>query len=277
MNTLTIAKKEFTELISNRLTLVIIIIYLLLIVKTLYDFNYIVSSQQDGKPQIAVSILGGIYYILTFYGSFICIIIGFLSIYTEIHRNAITTLLVKPIYRDNIINGKLLGAFCFIMCIFGLVTALFLSMIFIYYGNILYGINLINFFYRLLIVLCISFIYVAIYFSLSVLLTILIKDAAYALIAGIMIFIIFGIIPSVNFAGNIAFIFGIKEQASINILTELSPVGISNSITNSNLFDPSTSLQLALNSVYGEISKLILITVISLVFSYIVFMRRDIR
>jgi len=161
-NTLKIARKEFTDLIGNRLIIFIIFVYLFLIAKTIYDFHT-VTPENIKNGNLAMSLLMGLWYILTVYGTLVGIVLGFSSISSERKGNALNTLIVKPVYRDTIINGKLIGIFGFIICLFGIATFIYFSVLLIFYGNYI-GAIILNILVRLLFILFLSIIYVMIFF-----------------------------------------------------------------------------------------------------------------
>lgn len=124
---------------NSRLVLFIVIIFILLIFMTVYDFYKVVLIRYgETGSAIASTIINGLWFILTSYGSLVGIVIGFSSIASEMYGNTLNTLIVKPLYRDNIINGKLIGAIGFLICVFGLAIALFTSAMFVVAGNSFY-------------------------------------------------------------------------------------------------------------------------------------------
>jgi ABC-2 type transport system permease protein len=258
---------------NSRLVIFILIIYILLICKTLYDFyNSVLSNSIVGGNELAYLVLIGLNYILTYYGSFIGVIIGFSSIMSERNNGALKCLIVKPVYRDTIINGKLIGSFGFIACIFVLTIVLYTSSLLIIAGNAIAPIILVYLSY-LPVLFILSIIYVLIYLSLSLLLSILIDEQAFALIAGVILIFIFDIITSVNVAGFLTNIISPDNLNTLDFIERLSPSGIM-SFINHYLYVPNTTI--SIYSVELETMKLILYLVVIVILSYIAFIRRDI-
>jgi len=96
--------------------------------------------------------------VLTYFGCFISIIIGFSCIASDRHNNALNVLMTKPLYRDTIINGKIIGTFYFLICVYGLTVLLFMSSFLLLYGNILES-SIIDYLARIALILVIAVIY----------------------------------------------------------------------------------------------------------------------
>jgi len=94
--------------------------------------SYLANSKDP-----AHSIITLMTYSLCWYGSLVAIVLGFTSISEELDGKALNNLLVKPLYRDTIINGKIIGTLGFALCLFLFTTALYTIFMFIYYGVIL--------------------------------------------------------------------------------------------------------------------------------------------
>lgn len=129
-NVMVIASKEFRDLLSNRMVLLVLIAFTVYAVSTVYHFN---SLLNDDNPNVSVEYednLGiaanySIFYILSWFGSLIGIVIGCSTIASERMGHALNTLLVKPVYRDTIINGKMLGSFAFLASVLIFLAAVF--------------------------------------------------------------------------------------------------------------------------------------------------------
>jgi ABC-type transport system involved in multi-copper enzyme maturation permease subunit len=91
------------------------------------------------------------------------------------------------------------------------------------------------------------------------------------------VIIIAQLIPDVNFVMNISYILGINDVHTINSIAELSPYGISLTLTNNPiLFDMTVNLINALPSAGFTLIKLAFYMVITVILNYIVFIRSDI-
>lgn len=279
-NTLNVASKEFNDLMNSQLVIFISLIYVILIFKTIYDFyNSMLSTHIVDGWRLVNSLLIGLNFVLTYYGSFIGIVIGFSSIASEKNNKALNSLIVKPLYRDTIINGKLLGAFSFMICIFGLVTALYTSVLLIIAGNSIAPIIL-SYLSNLPILFVLSLSYVMIFLTLSMLVAMLVEEQAFALILGVVLIVISDIIASNNVAVFLANIISPGNIDAADFIARLSPIGIMKFITQylygitpNNLpiysIIPSSSFEI-------EVMKLLLYLLIAIILSYIAFIKRDI-
>lgn len=278
-NILNIAKKEFNELIGNKIVLIILTVFLFLIIKSTYDYYDALAHGQLLIEDLASGILLSIWYILSSYGSLVCIVIGFSLVSSEKIGSALNTLLTKPLYRDTIINGKLLGALGFIACTFIMAIVLFISALFITIGSPAVSV-LPDILSRLFVVFILSLIYAMIFFALSMLIALLVKDQAFALILSVIMLRISDLITNADFVGNIYYLLSgsliIKDSAAIRFISELSPSGISLVLTSGNFFNPKLSLWSAFSLAEFEILRLVLYMVITITLCYIVFIRRDV-
>lgn len=270
-NVVNLARKEFSDLLGSKLVLIILSVYLCIFLATVYT-NYSIYCQygfENGERAVR-SLLGVLIMILLDYGSVVALIIGFSAIYKEVESNALNTLLVKPVYRDTIINGKFLAGFAFLVCVTVFSALMYVVLILVLYGS---GIAsyLISFLGLLPIGLFISLASMAVFFSLAFLITLLFKEKRSAMFVNVLAWlVIVDTIPSMNFAGSIGYLFG-GDMEVTNDLLFLSPKGISNLILLKTT-DLSTTLSVSLPEVFG----LIIYVVVLVVLCYIVFLRRDV-
>lgn len=280
-NVLNIAKKEFADLISNKAVIIILVVFLFLIAKCTYDYYYfnVLTNGHIVAKALAWRILAGIWFELTRYGSLVCMIIGFSLISSERKDGALNTLLVKPLYRDTILNGKLLGALEFISCTFIFAVMLFISLLFVFLGNPIISI-MPDIILRMPLIFILSMMYVTIFLALSMIITILIKNQAFALILSTIIIAISELVLTDDFTGNIYYFMtgniALGKNSITSFIMELSPDGVSSVLTNSKFFDPTVSLWNSFPSVEFEIIRLVLYMIIMIVLCYIVFTRRDV-
>lgn len=272
-NIIKIAEKEFLDLVNSRLVLIILSVYVLLIFKTVYD---IYMSIPQSESNFIVYILLGLWYNLTAYGSLVCIVIGFSSISSEMATGALNTLVVKPVHRDTVINGKLLGILGFLTCIFTISSILYLSVIITCFGASIASM-IADFLLRVAVIILLSMIYVLVFLLLSMLFSILVRDRPIALILSMLALSISQLFYNVGFISNICMILGISDLSTQNSIAELSPDAMSMVITNNlDLFNPLMNLWAALQPVWIDVGKLALYAFILIVVNYIVFIRSDI-
>ncbi|MDI6898063.1 ABC transporter permease [Methanocella conradii] len=274
-NTLVIARKEFEDLFSNKLVIIIIVVYVAMILMKLYSYYRNILSYGFYPGDSVLSLLSVWVDVVVLYGSAVATVIGVASIANERSSHALNTLLVKPLYRDTIINGKLIGVMAFMSCVLGLVAALYVSSIFILLGS-----QVSSFIGAFLAwvppFFVLSIIAASISLLLSMLISILVKEQYYALFLSVLSWIMLNLyVCSVCFAQNIAVLFGASRNAMEAFLGELSPVGSLNCII---LYVSDTDNALRVLSAYsGVIIRLALLAVVLLVLNYVTFLRRDVQ
>lgn len=282
-NTLIIAKKEFQDLMNSKLVLIVLGLFILIALVSLYDaitFDYAGVNKNLFEPYDVFNVsLNSIFNVLTYFGCFIAIVIGFSCIASERRNNALNVLTVKPLYRDTIINGKIVGTLCFLVFIYGVTVLLFTSSFFMLYGSVLES-NIDDYLARLMLVFAISIIYSLVYVTLSMMIALLVKSQALALVLSMMAIVVINDINSTTFAGYIGLIanglFGMNPDAVDNLVHYLSPSWL---ITMVYLSTPSSSFTLSgiFSQAYGYLFALILYLILSTIISYIIFVRSDVR
>ena len=212
---------------------------------------------------------------LTDYGSLVALAIGFFTISYEKRSHTIDVLLVKPVYRDTVINGKLLGAMGFLLSLIIVSTILYTMGLFLVYGAG-FSSSLIGYLEGAPVVILLSLVYVLVFFLVSMFLSIVIRDDIFALFASVLVwFLLLDIIPNVLIAGNISLIFQkgftVQQQQLSDFISLLSPASI-----RSKLFWNETDLLSSLSTNVFEVCKLLLYLFVATISSYIAFIRRDI-
>jgi ABC-2 type transport system permease protein len=275
-NVMIIARKEFSDLVSSRLMLIVLAWYSFVVFYNIYMIVY----PFGGYPPLlsrSGNVANGIYiwFAITLCncGSVVGIVLGFISIVSEVDGKALNTLLVKPLYRDNIINGKLLGVLGFIICLFVYTS------VFYFVGMSLYSIVARNAFVPLLniyiptfigylpVVFIISSLCILFSYSITLLLCLLFKNQSLALFISLFIHVIlFGFLDNVQFAGQIA------NFAGNGVENLVANFGISSMLSMFN----AASIQGVLANWGFQFFLLCLYCFITIVLAYIVFIRRDV-
>jgi ABC-2 type transport system permease protein len=209
---------------------------------------------------------------LGWFGSMIGIIIGCSAISSELAGNALSSLAVKPVYRTTIINGKVLGALGFMAVILMIFAAVFTAGFIILCGNVMEPF-LPEYFARLPFVLIYAMINVAVFLSISILISLIVRDQAFAMIISVLTVYISEIMTYPDIGSNLNNIF--PGSGLDSLITGLSPRVIEMKMQPVFL-DPSWAAFDAFVNILPDLSKLLVFAVIALVLSYVVFMRRDI-
>jgi ABC-2 type transport system permease protein len=277
-NVLIIARKEFSDLLSDKMILVTICVYLLLSAASISAYYSGVSANKILNVYGATT--GELLYVLIEYGAIVGIIIGVTSISNERRNNALNILISKPLYRDTIINGKLIGSFCALLCIFILVAAFYTAGLLIFCGNFVAPF-LFDYAMRLPVQVIVALIYVMVFICLAMSISILVKDYAVAVILSIFSWSILLLFQSSSFAGVI--VPYITSHISVNyhdaqtLFESLSPHTMIDWISNSGIFDPSVSFTNGLNSMMINVVELLIYMAVAVIICYIAFLRSDVQ
>ncbi len=277
-NMIKVAEKEFVNLLSSRLVFIIMALYIIefisFIINTTYPFDGMPSRISNVKdPAHAISVL--LAYSLCWYGSLIAVVLGFTSMSEEFDGKALNTMLVKPLYRDTIINGKILGALGFVLCLFLFTTALYVMFMLVYFGIVINSFQKLielyipSFISSLPLVLVLSLLCFFFFYALSILYALLFKNQSFSLFMGILSWIfLFLVLGSINVTGYLGFFF--HDMALGNMIGGFSTYTILYFILGN--FDLGSAL---INNGF-EFLKLSLYCFIALIGAYIAFIRRDV-
>ena len=271
-NLINIARKEFTDLASNRYIIIILIVYIIMFI---CSYRYTGTLIRPGA--IVASLLEGWNNIMVTYSCIVATVIGFVSISNEKKDNALHTLLVKPLYRDTIINGKLIGALSFLSCIIGFIVAIYISFEFVFWGSEISQYLLI-YLEWIPVIFILSVVCATIFLLLSMLFSLMVREQSFALFSSIFVcLVLVWYIPSIGQGNDFTMIFGASganQGAIANIILNISPLGVINQIIY-HINDAVSPLAIV-STYYSEIITLLVYIVILAFFNYIIFMRRDV-
>lgn len=277
-NVIRIAKKEFADLLGNRIVFLYLAIFaIIIILNAQYLGNYLsgghVMWDMYGNS-VSDLLLTQTLNCLTYFGQFVGVIVGFSIFASDRYGYSLNTLLVKPLYRDSIINGKLLGALGFLACICGFTVMLYVSCILIFSGNFVAP-YMLEFLSRLPLVFLLLLAFMMVFLALSMLLSLVIRNQSLALISILLLVVILNSVNAIGIAGSFGVLF--NNPLVTELVSSLSPyVIIRHIFQNDGLFNPSYSLFSALAAAKFDILWLVLYAVIPVLLSYIVFLRRDV-
>lgn len=280
-NVFIMARKEFVDLVSNPYLLLVFVIYVVMAFVYTYDTYLSLSdlSLYGSSPAsefVVPYLFGGLNHILTLYGSIVAIILGFVSITNEKVGNAVNTLLVKPLYRDSVIVGKVLGCIGFFVFLLVITSLFYTSFLLVFCGGVV-GAVLWPFLCRLPVVLLFTMLFILVFLSLSMIITIVVKDHSVALLTCIVVLLFAHLfISNITFAAYLSFLFGDNQNAVGRMIAGLSPSIIMGNLAVHGLYDPSVGLVKVCQDGVGEIVKLLLGAFIPLVAGCIVFLRSDV-
>ena len=188
---------------------------------------------------------------------------------------ALNTLICKPVFRDTIINGKIVSCTVFLLCVFGFAVCLYTASVIVLCGEAA-GYVMTEYVLRLPFVLFLAVLSVLFYTYLSLLISILVRRPGVALLLTAILYVFIDhIVTSVTFLGSIVTITG-NDQIH-DLIRSLSPYTIlSNIVIFGGLFDSSVSISDMLGACWHDFAWLFVYVASILFMCYGAFLRRDI-
>lgn len=268
---LQIANKEILYSLNSKIIVFILAFYILMFISNVYFMNI----KNDYLPHDANSYLTDLSNILSFYGSAIIIVIGSYSIFKEKDNSSLNVMVCKPVYRDTIINGKLIGIYAFMIFLILFSAIFYLSMALVFFRNAI-GDSLILFIGKLPLVFMFSLLSMSIFLAISMLLSILIFEKGLAIFSSFIIWVISMVdIHNIVIAGYLGnFVetqFGLYVDSVTRCISSLSPI-----TTSSIIMSNSNDIFITLANCKFDLLRLLIFSIVPLIFMHIAFTRRDI-
>ncbi|EGL82139.1 ABC-2 type transporter [Caldalkalibacillus thermarum TA2.A1] len=236
-----------------------------------------------------------------FLGPLLGITLGFDAVNSELNKRTLIRVLSQPVPRDYVINAKFVGALIMIALLFFALGFLVMGL-----GLMMIGIPPTpEEFLRILAFLVLSVVYVAFWLNLSILFSIRFRQAATSALASIAVWLFFSVFYQliVNMIGLARANTGLAPEASASVeqiqlvqaLLRLSPNHLFSEATMTLLVPSIRSLgPLTMEQVYGalptplplgqslllvwpQVTALVAVSMLCFAFSYVSFMRQDIR
>ena len=222
--TLTMAKKEFLDIIGEKKFILIFATLLIVVLVSTFQGGLTYSSSQSSvgitpgqggnfTRQPGEFVIGGAQSLslalssmdtnFSLVGGVLAIAISFDTINSERQRGSLSTLLSYPIYRDSIIYGKYLGGLM-IVSLVSVITFLSGVVVFVSVTGLAMTFDTVI---RLLLFFGVSFIYMAFFLAVGLLLSILLKQPSTSLLASMIVWLAsIQLIPNLGYAiGQILF------------------------------------------------------------------------
>ncbi|MCG2738554.1 MAG: ABC transporter permease [Candidatus Methanoperedenaceae archaeon] len=283
-NVFVIAQKEFADNLWSPRFWVLISIFLLI----LFSYSYRTGLSSGFTDVIQI---------IAVFSPIIGIALGFDAVTKETESNSLNVLLTHPVFRDNIITGKILGS----MSTLGLVV--FLSV------SVLFGTNLLisgkqasllelN---RFLIFAILTFIYLLIFLAIGIFTSVISKNEVdsltYGIAAWLNLCVVFGatvmIIASIATGQSLFDMSNNQQFRESNFqLQKLSPIhhysevaagssdlswgSLAKHETINGILDPRYTLGQWISEFWANVVVLVAIPIILLTLSFIAFLRKDI-
>jgi len=197
-NFLIIAGKEFEDILHSGIFLTVLLLLLGLtatstIVSSLVFKSQVsaVQKQSSSLPQLfPLNLLRGTMDYLEIVGALLGILLGSLTIAKEKNTQTLKLILTRPVSRNDILFGKMLGNAIFIGIVMILV-GLFILLGLVYIADVSLSLTEIV---KLLLSLAMSWLYIMSFFSLATFITLFMKTLSNALLVAFTIWLVFVLI-----------------------------------------------------------------------------------
>ena len=207
--TLTIARKEFRTAFRSRIFLTITILFLGLSMLSVYIgsttknaemriYNETIAQLQaqgaavlPAAPEIhTLTILANLIEYVSMVGAILAVILGYNTLIEEKESGSLKLILSRPVFRDQLIIGKLLGNSAVIAVLLGIVFVFNLVLL-VLAGVIMPTLAEVV---RLLVFMLMAFSYMLIFLSLAMLLSIRMKDSATVFLISLVVWTVFAFV-----------------------------------------------------------------------------------
>ncbi|MCL7411940.1 MAG: ABC transporter permease [Methanosarcinaceae archaeon] len=290
-NVLVIAQKEFADNLWSPRFISLMLIFTLII----FSFSY--RQALSGRNIFEMGFLD-VAQIITVFLPLLGIALGFDSVVKERKSASLNILLTHPVYRDNIITGKILGAMITLLVVVCVAVAASVGTMLIITG-VQAGWTELS---RVLIFTVLSYLYLSIFLALGVLTSIISKSAVSSLMTGICIWLVLCVVYGaiVLVIASIVtdqVIFEIENNdKALDLNAQLQKLSVSHHYsepvvahgvtwggtgrggthTVSGIFDTRYTLNQWTDEYWTNIVVLVTAPVILLIISFMAFMRQDI-
>ncbi len=182
-NSIAIAQKEFADNIFSPVFLVLLITFTLIVFSSSY-VNGLEAGAIKGST-LLMSGFSGMARLLGWFSPLIGIALGFDAVVKEQKSGSLNVLLTHPVFRDNIIIGKMLGAMITLALVLGISTIVSISSLLLLLGGTISGIEL----GRLILFTGMTFFYSLIFLGIGIFISIIVREASDSLVYNVVIWL----------------------------------------------------------------------------------------
>jgi ABC-2 type transport system permease protein len=190
VNALLIAHKEFTDMITSKRLWLIVGLFLLLSVASTYatSFGFRIAGLRVARPMLTIA--SNLSSTMSYMAPILGVALAFDAISGERERGTLRILLSRPIFREDVINGKIISA----LVVIGL-TITASSLVSISVSILLHNVTVsVDDISRICLFIVFSIVFSFAYYALSLFISTLFSRSSYSLISGIGIWIFFAFI-----------------------------------------------------------------------------------
>ncbi|KGK98989.1 hypothetical protein LI82_02830 [Methanococcoides methylutens] len=283
-NVFVIAQKEVADHLRDSGFLVLLATYTLIV----FASTYMYGSMKHEAGSVLLSSIN--VKMISLFCPLIGIVLGFDAVVRERKSGSLNVLLTHPLFRDNVIAGKLLGS---MMVLAGIIVfSVFVSIgtLLIFYGADVGQTELI----RIAVFTVLTFLYVSIFLGIAVLISTMVKDGTDSLTYNVVIWLFIGILFGGVLKVAVVILTGDTSNESVLItqLLSMSPLhhyaeavlgeldlsfgGFNSEPVIGGIFDTGYSLTQCLKEFWMNIAVLIVTPIVLFIATFITFLRKDI-
>lgn len=291
-NIISIAQKEFADHLSSPRFLIFVATFSLIVFVFGYQKGLEVQyAQRIFSTDSALRGFEGIARIIGSFAPLIGIALGFDTIVKEVKSDSLNVLLTHPVFRDNIILGKLVGSAIALALVLIISVIISTGTMLIISGVMIKDSD----FLRIGIFIMLTFFYVLIFLGISILISIIVKSSSDSLIYSLAIWIFSILFSSIVLAG-IYISTGQTQAESIGSAIELMSISpghhyaqitigrndigwggfLGDNSKIQGIFDTRFTLTQWFSEFWMNLTVLIITPIILLIIAFIAFLRKDI-
>lgn len=279
-NAMTIAQKEFADNLWNPIFLILLASFSLISIASCYQYGIIATSFVGQMDSLMPGILRGLFFFAYTLSQFIplfSIALSFDTLLREEKSGSMNVLLTHPVYRDNIVTGKILGAMMSLLLVIAVSMALSIGTLLMFIGEeiTLFEISRISLYFIL------TYLYSVIFLGVGLFISIIVKNTSDSLIYNIVVWLFFTIAYS-DVIRAILYAFGIQivdADGNLSVLFQqllgIAPAYHYHQLVNG-LFDVSQTISYVFSNFWMDLTILVVVPMVLLVLSFIAFLRKDI-
>ncbi|MEM2929888.1 MAG: ABC transporter permease subunit [Thermoproteota archaeon] len=186
-----IARKEFSDAVVSKRLWLLITIFLLYYLAMIFSLSFPYSMiPEEARPARITQVFSGAGSSVGLIAPFLGIAFGYDAVSRERESGTLRVLLSRPVYREDVVNGKIISSLAVIgVTLFTTISLTVSATMF------LYGINIdLDDFIRLTLFSIFSLMFAFAYYSISLFLSTLLNKSGHSLIASIALWAFFTII-----------------------------------------------------------------------------------
>ncbi|AKB81820.1 hypothetical protein MSBR3_1242 [Methanosarcina barkeri 3] len=283
-NVFVVAQKEAADHLQDAGFLVLLATYTVIV----FASTYMLGSLAHDDNSVLLSSIN--VKMISQFTPLLGIVLGFDVVVREQKSGSLNVLLTHPIFRDNILTGKLLGSTLLIAAI--IIFSVFVSVgtLLVFYGVEIGYIELI----RIAVFTILTFFYAVIFLGIAILISTIVKNSTDSLTCNIIIWIFICILFGAILKTVVAILTGQTSNEGILITqllnisplhhygeavigrTDLSFMGVNVEPMVGGIFDTKYTLTQCLTEFWMNIVVLIITPVVLFIITFITFLRKDI-